>query len=295
MNEVFFFSVIARERMELESNEKTGTFISARQSPKWIKAIEQPNKWMRTQEKKINFKEPSIRAKQSTIKLGNRPRTSKIIPMPLQSRSVANKKDVKTIPTTVVQSSPVLDYRKMVDTLHYGAVAEKCILLEALKWVCEEIDSKFLLKIRKDFHFHLQRLTKSKDIAPNETIKQFIANDLLQLKTNNLLTKLLWPLDRSENSFVQQNCVASLLNALVSYKEGRKYFDGISMLKTLTTNTLGNSLIEKNTLDNLIAVMAKLSIAAYHRQDFDKSGKRFNSSKCKQQQQQKSSSLFSRR
>lgn len=118
----------------------------------------------------------------------------------------------------------------------------------------------------------MQRLTKSKDSVPSETIKQFSTNDLLQLRANRLLPKLLWPLDESENALVQQNCVASLLNAIVSYKSGREYFDGISMFDTLTANALGNSLIEKKTADNLIAVMAKLSINAYHRHNYGKSG-----------------------
>lgn len=104
-------------------------------------------------------------------------------------------------------------------------------------------------------------------------IGQFIANDLLQLRANCLLPKLLWPLDYSENSLVQQNCIASLVNAVVSYKEGRTYFDGISMFETLTVNALENSSVEKNTLDHLIAVMAKLSVNTFHRHDFGKRGK----------------------
>lgn len=116
-------------------------------------------------------------------------------------------------------------------------------------------------------------MTKSNDSESSETIKQFIANDLLQLKANRLLPKLLWPLDDTEDALVQQNCVASLLNAIVSFKEGRKYFDGIPMFDTLTANALGNSFIEKNTFENLIAVMAKLSVAACHRHDFRKNGK----------------------
>lgn len=103
-------------------------------------------------------------------------------------------------------------------------------------------------------------------------IEQFVANDLLRLNTNRLLPKLLWPLDKSENDLFQQNCIASLLNAIVSFTNGRKYFDGISMAETLSANAIGNSSIERNTLDNLIAVMGKLSINAYHRLDFAKMG-----------------------
>lgn len=135
-----------------------------------------------------------------------------------------------------------------------------------------KIQIKFSTRNRFNVHFHLQRLTKSEGIAPSETIKQFSANDLLQLRANRLLPKLLWPLDESENALVQQNCVASLLNAIVSYKEGREYFNGIAMFDTLTAHALGNSLIEKNTLDNVIAVLAKLSINVFHRDNFGKSG-----------------------
>lgn len=120
--------------------------------------------------------------------------------------------------------------------------------------------------------FRLQRLTESKGIPPNETIEQFVANDLLQLKTNRLLPKLLWPLEKSENALFQQSRFASLLNAIVSFKDGRKYFDGLSMAEILSANAIGNSSIERNTLDNLIAVMGKLSINAYHRLDFAKRG-----------------------
>lgn len=103
-------------------------------------------------------------------------------------------------------------------------------------------------------------------------IEQFVANDLLQLKTNRLLPKLLWPLEKSENALLQQNRIAALLNAIVSFKDGRKYFDGISMVETLSAVATGNSSIERNTLDNLIAVMGKLSINAHHRLDFAKKG-----------------------
>lgn len=253
----------------LESNEKTGTFISARQSPKWIKTIEQPNKWMRTHEKKINFQEKLMRAKQPPIKLDKRPKTSKRIPPQSQSKIVAGTKATIKLPATVVQAPQELDYHKVLDALQYSAVAEKCILLEALRWVSEQrryIRSEIVTEV------HLQRLTKSKDIAPSETIQQFIAHDLLKLKANRLLSKLLWPLDDTENALVQQNCVASLLNAIVSHKEGRRYFDGTPMFETLTASALGDSLIEKNTLDNLIATMAKLSINVNHRQDFAKRG-----------------------
>lgn len=132
------FGPVARERKRLGSNEKTGTFISARRSPKWVKAIEQPNKWMRTQEKKIIFQEPAIQAKQPTNKLDKRPKTSKRNPPILPSKTVAKAKGLKKLPitTTVLPSAPKLDYRKMVDALQYAAVAEKCILLEALRWVC---------------------------------------------------------------------------------------------------------------------------------------------------------------
>lgn len=95
---------------------------------------------------------------------------------------------------------------------------------------------------------------------------------MLQLKTNHLLRKLLWPLDESESALVQQNCVASLLNAIVSHTEGRKYFDGIPTVDAFTAGALGSSLIERNTLDSLIAAMAKLSISGYHRHEFGKCG-----------------------
>lgn len=128
--------------------EQTGTFISARQSPKWIKAIEQPNKWMRTQEKKINFQEPPTRAKQLTAKLDKRPKTSKRIPLQLQSKSVTTTKVLKKVPPTAVQAPPVLDYRKIVDALQYAAVAEKCIVLDALRkvpWITQiEIYQNFI-------------------------------------------------------------------------------------------------------------------------------------------------------
>lgn len=132
----------------MEVCEKTGTFISARQSPKWIKAIEQPNKWMRTQEKKINFREPSTRAKQPTAKLDKRPKTSKRIPSPMQSKSVTTTKALAKLPSTVVQAPPVLDYRKIVDALQYAAAAEKCTLLDALRkvpWITQiEIYQNFM-------------------------------------------------------------------------------------------------------------------------------------------------------
>lgn len=115
--------------------EKTGTFISARQSPKWIKAIEQPNKWMRTQEKKINFQKPLTRAKQPSEKLDKRPKTSKRIPLQMQSKSVTTTKVLQKLPPTAVQAPPVLDYRRIVDALQYAAVAEKCVLLDALRKV----------------------------------------------------------------------------------------------------------------------------------------------------------------
>lgn len=120
------------------SNEKTGTFISARRSPKWVKAIEQPNKSMRAQDKKIVFQEPAIQAKQSTTKLDKRPKTSKRTPPILPSKTVAKAKGLKKLPTTttVLPPEPKLDYRKMVDALQYASIAEKCILLEALRWVC---------------------------------------------------------------------------------------------------------------------------------------------------------------
>lgn len=129
---------------------------------------------------------------------------------------------------------------------------------------------------------YLQLLTSSKDYVPSEMIEKFIANDLLQLRANCLLPKLLWPLDYSENVLVQQNRIASLLNAVVSYKEGRKYFDEISMFEILTANALGNSSVEKNTLEHLIAVMAKLSVNTFHRNDFGKWGKfeRINQASC---------------
>lgn len=117
-----FSIVAARERVGFGANEKTGTFISARMSPKWVKRIDQPNKWMRSHDRKINFQEPSIRAKPSTVKLDKRPKTSKKISSQLQS-------------TPPAQSPPTLDYHKIIDALQYGAVAEKCILLEALRWV----------------------------------------------------------------------------------------------------------------------------------------------------------------
>lgn len=90
---------------------------------------------MRTQEKNINFQEPLICAKQSPIKSDKRPKTSKRIAPELQLRSVADAKAARKLPTTVVRSPAVLDYRKMVNALHNATVAEKCILLEALRWV----------------------------------------------------------------------------------------------------------------------------------------------------------------
>lgn len=145
----FFFLGVVRERMVRESNEKTGTFISARQSPKRVKTSEKPNKWMRTQVKKINFREPSIRARQSTIKLHERPIASKRNQPRLPSRDETNT-GVKQLTASDVQSPPMLDYRKIVDALQYAAVAEKCILLEALRWVCNVQQSNFF------FHLNLR-------------------------------------------------------------------------------------------------------------------------------------------
>lgn len=260
----------ARERMGHESNEKTGTFISARQSPKWINGIEQPNKWMRMQEKKINIQEPAIRAKPAPVKLVKRPKITTKNPLQLQSKAKAARKQ-QLNSTEDVEPSPLLDYRKIIDAFQYGSAAEKCSLLDALRSVRRAVDTNVRRNFNNEFYY-LQRLTKSKGIAPTETLRQFVANDLFQLKTNRLLPKLLWPLDESENARIQQNCVAALLNAIVSRNEGHKYVEGISMCDTLTANALGSSLIETNTRDNLIAVMAKLSIARFHRHDFMQNG-----------------------
>lgn len=123
----------ARERMATESNEKSGTFIS----PKWIKAIEQPNKWMRFDEKKNDFPKMPIHTKPlpppaAPLPLTKRPETSKRKPAQLQSKVV---KKVLTTELKTTTSTPALDYYKIIDALHYGTNQEKCNVLDGLKGV----------------------------------------------------------------------------------------------------------------------------------------------------------------
>lgn len=118
--------------MATESNEKSGTFIS----PKWIKAIEQPNKWMRFDEKKNDFPKMPIHTKPMppapSLPLTKRQETSKRKPAQLQSKVV---KKVLTTELKTTTSTPALDYYKIIDALHYGTTQEKCNVLDGLKGV----------------------------------------------------------------------------------------------------------------------------------------------------------------
>lgn len=62
------------------------------------------------------------------------------------------------------------------------------------------------------------------------------------------------------------------MNALVSYKKGRRYFSNRSIIRMLIWGEIGRHNIDSNMGDNLIGIMMKLSWNRFHRSDMIKNG-----------------------
>ncbi|KAJ6648883.1 LisH domain-containing protein ARMC9, partial [Pseudolycoriella hygida] len=66
--------------------------------------------------------------------------------------------------------------------------------------------------------------------------------------------------------------IAQFVNALVSFKLGRNYFNNRSIIRTLIWGEIGRDNIEKSTGDNLVGIMTKLSYSRFQCSDMIKNG-----------------------
>lgn len=95
----------------------------------------------------------------------------------------------------------------------------------------------------------------------------------------------MWPLHRVQEGIVVQNFTARLFNAIVSSKIGRDYFDNVSIVESLVGEPLDLrgqhihaiqsfnwNFIDVDTIEQLTASMAKLSLNQFQQFDMIKKG-----------------------
>lgn len=120
----------------------------------------------------------------------------------------------------------------------------------------------------------------------DKILDDLVKNDIFEIrseyKSKNLLETLLWPLHEVKESLVVQNFTARLLNAIVSSKIGRDYFDNVSIVESLvwdlgqniqSVRTFHRNFIEIDTVEQLAASLAKLSLNQFQQCDMIEKGK----------------------
>lgn len=133
------------------NNEKVGTFISAGNSPKWIKTMDEQNKWLKKENSKSLYEHPVLPQKpQIKLKkienvdccrnrlLEKRQKSSnKKLASVIGKPSIKSKENIKSsLGESISDQMQKLDYCKIIDSLKNAEVKDKCDLLLALRWVC---------------------------------------------------------------------------------------------------------------------------------------------------------------
>lgn len=156
-----------------------------------------------------------------------------------------------------VQGFVRLNYTLIGKYLSYENASYKHKLLQALRW----------------------RLNLNEKLT-QRTLQDFVKHDLLRIRNNQyyektLMELLLWPPRNTPNANHLQNCMARLLNGIVSYAEGRSYIGHTSIVNHLIwggENELykvepSRQFIDSGTAGMLVAAMMKLSTVAWQRRD----------------------------
>lgn len=91
-----------------------------------------------------------------------------------------------------------------------------------------------------------------------------IAGERMKSKSNERLEKRL--------TLSNQTSIAQFVNAMVSYKLGRSYFNSRSIIGMLTWGDIGRDNIDRIMGDNLMGIMMKLSGSRFQRKDMLKNG-----------------------
>ncbi|XP_057323426.1 lisH domain-containing protein ARMC9-like isoform X2 [Microplitis mediator] len=162
-----------------------------------------------------------------------------------------NSSNTKSMLSTVPLLSKYLNYNKIKLHLINANIKLKLLVLQALRW----------------------KITLSQPVERNETIMEYIKNDLLDLHKNqdgsndnsgksSILPYLLIPLDVVEPHPLQQSA-ARLLNTFASFKSGRNYLANGPIILNVIVQCLDSKnaeSIDAFTCDMIIATLQKLSL-----------------------------------
>ncbi|XP_037048678.1 uncharacterized protein LOC119083142 [Bradysia coprophila] len=117
------------------------------------------------------------------------------------------------------------------------------------------------------------RIKSSNSSVAINTIEEIVKFDLFgvqcECRSKPLLGDLFWPLTPSHQL---QTSIAQFVNALVSYKVGRNYFNNRPIIGMLTWGDIGRDNIDQIMGDNLMGIMMKLSLNRFQRTDMIKNG-----------------------